>query len=95
MTSSAVDRLLVTATTDEQLNAANPFPLEDVYVTSMLAAKSGVQCRHDDTFPHWYIGPTGSNVQRMCARRLIAVHNVDYQRMYLVNSKMVTGGCYR
>jgi len=95
MTSSAVDLLLMTAKADEQISAANLFPLEDVYVTSMLAAKSGLRCRHDDAFPHWHVGPTGSNVKRMCARKLIAVHNVDYQRMYGVNDDMMTRGCYR
>jgi len=79
MTSSAADRLLAVAETDEQ---SVPFPLEDVYITALLATSVGIQCIHEDAFPRWDVGPSRRNVERLRNGSLLAVHNVYYTQMY-------------
>ena len=48
MTSAVADRLLAVAMTDAE---SAPFPLEDVYITALLAASVGAHCVDDDAFP--------------------------------------------
>jgi len=79
MTSSVADRLLAVAKTDGK---SAPFPLEDVYITALLATSVGAQCVHDDAFPHWDVSPSRTNVDRLRNGSLLAVHNVHYTQMY-------------
>ena len=80
MTSSVADRLLeVSATVADE---APPFPLEDVYVTALLATSAGARCVHSDAFPRWDVGPSRANVERLRNGSLLAVHNVHYTQMY-------------
>ena len=79
MTSSAADRLLAVAETDGQ---SAPFPLEDVYITALLATSVGIQCIDDEAFPRWDVGPSRRNVARLRNGSLLAVHNVYYTQMY-------------
>jgi len=79
MTSSVADRLLAVAKTD---GWSSPFPLEDVYITALLATSVGVKCVHDDGFPQWDVGPRRANVERLRNGTLLAVHNVHYTQMY-------------
>ena len=82
MTSALADRLLAVARVDAARRSAAPFPLEDVYITALLAAAVGARCVHDDAFPRWDVGPTRANVERLRNGSLLAVHNVDYTQMY-------------
>jgi len=79
MASSVADRILTVAKTDVK---SAPFPLEDVYVTALLAASVGARCVNDDAFPRWDVGPTQTNVERLRNGSLLAVHNVHYTQMY-------------
>ena len=79
MTSSVADRLLTVAKTDGE---SAPFPLEDVYVTALLATSVGAKCVHDDAFPRWDVGPSRANVERLRDGSLLAIHSVHYTQMY-------------
>jgi len=79
MTSSVADRLLKVAKT---VGEPEPFPLEDVYITALLATSAGARCVHDDAFPRWDVGPSRANVERLRNGSLLAVHNVHYTQMY-------------
>ena len=81
MPSSVADRLLAAAETDFATSAP-PFPLEDVYVTALLASAVGARCVNDDAFPRWDVGPSRANVERLRTGSLLAVHNVHYTQMY-------------
>jgi len=90
MRSSVADRLLAVAERDDDARstAAAPFPLEDVYVTALLAAGAGARCVNDDAFPRWDVGPSRANVERLRRGSLLAVHNVDYTQMYDVMRRL-------
>lgn len=85
MTSSVADRLLSVAKTDGK---SVPFPLEDVYVTALLASSVGAQCVHDGAFPRWDVGPSRTNVERLHNGSILAVHNVHYTQMYDIVHRM-------
>ena len=82
MTSSVADRLLEVAATTVGEPAPAPFPLEDVYITALLATPAGARCVHDDAFPRWDVGPSRTNVERLRNGTLLALHNVYYTQMY-------------
>ena len=98
MTSTVADRLLAAAAAAAARTDARrppppppwsaPFPLEDVYITSLLAAGVGARCVHDDAFPRWDVGPNRANVERLRSGSLLAVHNVDYTQMYDVKRRL-------
>jgi len=79
MASSVADRVLAVANTDGKLV---PFPLEDVYITALLATAVGARCVHDDAFPRWDVGPSRTNIERLRNGSLLAIHNVHYTQMY-------------
>jgi len=81
MTSSVADRLLKAAAA-RGVGDQPPFPLEDVYITALLATSAGARCVRHDAFPRWDVGPSRLNVERLRNGSLLAVHNVHYTQMY-------------
>lgn len=61
-------------------------PMEDVYVTGILAKTVGLTCGHQPRFPFWYTGPSRQNVCLFREGRLIGIHNVAYLTMYAIYS---------
>ena len=57
-------------------------PVEDVFVTGLLAEKVGVSCRHNDQFPTWITVPSVGLVQKYLRSELVGLHGVDWIRMH-------------
>lgn len=83
MTSSVTDCLLA------GVSQVPYFPLEDVYVTGMLARARGITCRGLTIFPQWYVGPTGKHVRMLLEGKLVALHNVHYTQMRGIFDKLI------
>lgn len=83
MTSSVTDCLLA------GVSQVPYFPLEDVYVTGMLARAKAITCRGHSLFPQWYVGPTGQHVRMLLEGKLVALHNVHYTQMRGIFDKLV------
>ena len=66
-------------------------PIEDVYITGILAQFTGTQCQSVRTFPYWSMGPSPRNLCMLLDNRLYGVHNVNYERMYFIHNKVRTG----
>ena len=61
-------------------------PFEDVLVTGYLAQQVGISCHHHSGFPHWVVGASQRNINRLIRGQLLAVHNVYYENMYQVHN---------
>ena len=66
-------------------------PIEDVYVTGLLAHSIGEQCKHATHFPYWYMGPSPKHICLLLNERIFGLHNVPYERMYSIYSKLKSG----
>ena len=69
--------------TDEEI-----IPIEDVYITGILANAVGLQCQSNGYFPFWSQGPSHENLNKLKDGQLFGVHNVKYESMYVIH-KMV------
>ena len=63
-------------------------PIEDVYVTGLLAKVTGRTCQGHPSFPHWYVGPSPKHLCALLSNRLYGVHNVQYEQMYKIFQKV-------
>ena len=71
-------------------------PIEDVYVTGLLAKSIGVRCTNNVNFPRWGTGPTNKNLCAMLAESFsFAVHRVDYAGMYAIQLRSKEAGWCR
>ena len=66
-------------------------PIEDVYVTGMVAKKTGLRCADHPLFPHWNIGPTRMHICKLVRNKLLAIHNVYYEMMYWIHDNVTKG----
>ena len=69
-------------------------PFEDVLVTGYLAQQVGISCHHHPGFPHWVVGASQRNINRLIRGQLLAVHNVYYENMYQVH-KLVSSHSHK
>ena len=71
-------------------------PIEDVYVTGLLAKSIGTRCTNNMDFPQWGTGPTNKNLCSMFGdSRAFAVHRVDYTGMYVIQRRSREAGWCR
>ena len=76
------------------LTAANKvamLPIEDVYITGLLANVTGIQCQSSHLFPQWYMGPSPKHICLLLSRRIFGLHNMPYEKMYFIHKKLVSG----
>lgn len=59
-------------------------PVEDVYITGILAEKLGVKCQHHERFPTWINVPSLRFLQRYLKGEILGLHGVDWIRMYSI-----------
>ena len=57
-------------------------PVEDVYVTGLLAERAGIKCKHHGQFPTWITVPSVRYVQRFLDGEILGLHGVDWIRMH-------------
>lgn len=61
-------------------------PIEDVYVTGVLARSVGVTCEGDARFPLWLDSAMTENVCRLVKGNLVAIHNVHFTQMQRIQN---------
>jgi hypothetical protein len=66
-------------------------PIEDVYVTGLLAKALRIQCQNNINFPYWYMGPSPKHICMLLNGRIFGLHNVQYERMYTIFHKVNSG----
>ncbi len=60
------------------------FPVEDVFITGLLAKQANIDCIHDHHFPTWTTLITPGTVSKVLMSQLFGVHGVSYERMYIL-----------
>ena len=60
-------------------------PIEDIYITGILAGLSGIQCKHSPLFPSWAAMPSLRTLHDLLRGKLLGMHGVTYERMYHIN----------
>ena len=63
-------------------------PIEDVYVTGVLAHAIGEQCKHSTHFPYWYLGPSAKHICLLLRNSVFGLHNVPYEKMYAIHKQV-------
>lgn len=63
-------------------------PIEDVYITGMVAEEASLQCTNHELFPHWNMGPSRTHVCAIVKQNLLAIHNVYYEMMYWIHQNI-------
>ena len=58
--------------------------IEDAYVTGLMARNLSIPCKHHELFPNWMTTPKVSNVELFYQHKLLGVHGITYDRMYLI-----------
>ncbi|KAI0210724.1 Beta-1,3-galactosyltransferase 1, partial [Lamellibrachia satsuma] len=66
-------------------------PIEDVYITGLLANAVGANCWNHDSFPHWLTDPAEENICDLVAGRSFGVHRVDFKLMYSIYRRSLAG----
>ena len=67
-------------------------PIEDVYITGLLARAVGTQCKGNLRFSEWNTGPTIDNTCAMASGDIFSVHRVDHWQMYAIYQHSQTPG---
>ncbi|KAK2190251.1 hypothetical protein NP493_85g04033 [Ridgeia piscesae] len=65
-------------------------PIEDVYITGLLARAVGTQCSNNFRFSEWNNGPMSDNICAMVSGNTFSVHHVDHWRMYAIHRNSQT-----
>jgi hypothetical protein len=60
-------------------------PIEDIYITGILASLSGLQCKHSSLFPSWSTMPSLQTLLDLLQGHLVGIHGVTYERMYHIS----------
>lgn len=76
------------------LAAAATAPLiavEDAFITGLLAARTGMKCRHHGGFPVWTTGFKAADRCRFLRGELLALHNVGYEDQHRIGGLLRNG----
>ena len=57
-------------------------PMEDVYVTGVLAMKAGLACKDNRAFPSWTTVPSPKSVFRFLRGEILGVHGLSHSGIY-------------
>lgn len=68
-------------------------PLEDVYITGLLARAVGLRCKADSKFPQWYTGWSPSNVAMVMTGKLYGLHGVTEEQTADLYRRIKTQQC--
>ena len=68
--------------------SAPQLPIEDAYVTGVLAKCANLTLTHEPKFPNWAKTPSLSNFRLLVQGLLFGLHGVDYARMYPIYKMM-------
>ncbi|KAI0210723.1 Beta-1,3-galactosyltransferase 1 [Lamellibrachia satsuma] len=69
-------------------------PIEDVYITGLLANAVGTACVDNAAFPNYFTGPFVDDICEYYRDVLFAVHNVYYSQMYAIYNRILPAECY-
>lgn len=82
--------LMANGTADSLLEAfANVkpplIPIEDIYITGILARQSKLACEHRSMFPSWASMPSFNTLLSLLNGSLLGIHGVTFERMHHIH----------
>lgn len=62
--------------------SSHPVPMEDVYITGVLAEQAGLACRDSKVFPNWTTGPSPRTLETFLQGKVLGIHGLSSSGIY-------------